>query len=101
MRLAETIANWFGHVEIVLSRADGILRDGEEALARGDAMRARQAAKALLERVPQSPIGLALLADACEAAHLDAELAQTLEELALRAASQADVWIRPDRKSVV
>lgn len=97
MRLAETIANWFGHVEIVLSRADGILRDGEEALARGDAMRARQAAKALLERVPQSPIGLALLADACEAAHLDAELAQTLEELALRAASQADVWIRLGR----
>jgi hypothetical protein len=31
---------------------------------------------------PSWPIGLALLADACEAGHLDAELAMTLEDLA-------------------
>ena len=38
--------------------------------------------------------GLALLADACETAHLDAELALTLEELARRAPSSAEVWVR-------
>lgn len=97
MRLAETIAGWLGRVELVLAGAEGHLRDGEEALARGDAMRARQAAKAILSRVPQSPIGLALLADACEAGHLDAELALTLEELAGRVASRADVWVRLGR----
>lgn len=97
MRLAETIAGWFGRVELVLAGAEGHLRDGDEALARGDAMRARQAAKAILARVPHSPIGLALLADACEAAGLDAELALTLEELAGRVASRGDVWVRLGR----
>ncbi len=97
MRLAETIANWLGRVEVVLAGVEGYLRDGEEALAKGDAMRARQAAKAILARVPHSPIGLALLADACEAARLDAELALTLEELASRVASRGDVWVRLGR----
>jgi small GTP-binding protein len=97
MRLAETIADWFGRVEVVLAGAEGYLREGEEALARGDAMAARRAAKAMLERVPHSPLGLALLADACEAARLDAELALTLEELAGRVASRADVWVRLGR----
>ncbi len=97
MRLAEAIADWFGRVEVVLAGAEGYLREGEEALARGDAMAARRAAKAMLQRVPHSPLGLALLADACEAARLDAELALTLEELAGRVASRADVWVRLGR----
>jgi GTP-binding protein EngB required for normal cell division len=97
MRLIETIAGFLGRVEVVLAGVEGYLRDGEEALARGDAMRARSAARAILQRVPHSPIGLALLADACEAAHLDAELALTLEELAGRVASRADVWVRLGR----
>lgn len=97
MRLAETIAGWFGRVEVVLAGVEGYLREGEEALARGDAMTARRAAKAMLQRVPHSPLGLALLADACEAARLDAELALTLEELAVRVASRAEVWVRLGR----
>src|SRR6187549_1753561 len=96
-RLAETITQWFGRVEVVLAGVEGYLRDGEEALARGDAMPARRAAKAMLQRVPHSPLGLALLADACEAAHLDAELALTLEELAGRMGSRAEVWVRLGR----
>ncbi len=97
MRLIETIAGFLGRVEVVLAGVEGYFREGEEALARGDAMRARQAAKALLARVPHSPIGLALLADACEAARLDAELALTLEELAARVASRGEVWVRLGR----
>ncbi len=97
MRLAETIAGWFGRVEVVLAGVEGYLREGEEALARGDAMGARRAAKAMLQRVPHSPLGLALLADACEAARLDAELALTLEELAGRVGSRAEVWVRLGR----
>ncbi|MCL2778021.1 MAG: dynamin family protein [Polyangiaceae bacterium] len=97
MRLAETIAAWFGRVEIVLAGVEGQLRDGEEALVRGDAMRARRHAKAILARVPHSPVGLALLADACEAGHLDAELALTLEELAGRVPSRGEIWVRLGR----
>ncbi len=96
MRLADTIGRWLGRVEVVLAGADDSLREGEQALARGDAMAARAAAHDILERVPGSPLGLALLADACEAAQLDAELALTLEELAARVA-RADVLVRLGR----
>ncbi len=94
MRLLDTIGRWLGRVEVVLAGADETLRAGEEALAAGEAMRARALAHAVLERLPGSPFGLALLADACELAGLDAELALTLEELAGRLASSADVWVR-------
>jgi small GTP-binding protein len=94
VRLAEIIGRWIGKVEIVLAGADEDLREGEQALASGDPMRARAAARRVLARAPDSPIGLALLADACEAAQLDAELALTLEELARRAPSSAEVWLR-------
>jgi small GTP-binding protein len=94
VRLADVIGRWIGKVEIVLAGADEDLREGEQWLAAGDPMRARASARRVLARAPDSPIGLALLADACEAAHLDAELALTLEELALRAPSRAEVWYR-------
>ncbi|HLK37949.1 MAG TPA: hypothetical protein VKU41_14410, partial [Polyangiaceae bacterium] len=94
MRLADVIVHWIGKVEIVLAGADEDLRDGQDALVAGDPMRARSAARRVLERTPDSPIGLALLADACEAAHLDAELAETLEALAVRAPSRPEVWVR-------
>lgn len=97
MRLGDVIGRWIGKVEIVLAGADEDLREGQEALALGDPMRARAAAHRVLARAPDSPIGLALLADACEAAHLDAELAMTLEDLARRAPSSAEVWVRLGR----
>jgi len=97
MRLADVIGRWIGKVEIVLAGADEDLREGQEALAQGDPMRARGAARRVLARAPDSPIGLALLADACDAGHLDAELALTLEELARRAPSRAEVWVRLGR----
>jgi small GTP-binding protein len=97
VRLADVIGRWIGKVEIVLAGADDDLREGEAALVRGDAMGARAAARRVLARAPESPIGLALLADACEAAHLEAEFAMTLEELARRAPSRPEVWVRLGR----
>jgi len=97
VRLAEIIGRWLGRVEVVIAGADDALNRGELALASGNPMGARAEAKAVLERVPGSPLGLALLADACEMASLKAELALTLEELALRVGSQADVWVRLGR----
>jgi cellulose synthase operon protein C len=94
VRLLDTIGRWLGRVEVVLAGADETLRDGEDALAAGEAMRARALAHTVLERLPGSPFGLALLADACDMAGLDAELALTLEELAGRLASSSDVWVR-------
>ncbi|MCL2449892.1 MAG: hypothetical protein FWD17_13180, partial [Polyangiaceae bacterium] len=100
MRLGDVIGRWIGRMEVVLAGADDDLRIGEEALATGDPMGARAAAHRVLERAPDSPLGLALLADACEAAHLDAELAMTLEHLSVRAPSRAEVWVRLARARV-
>ena len=97
MRLGDTIGRFASRVEIALAGADDRLREGEEALGRGDAMRARTAAHAVLSAVPGSIVALALLADACEAAGLDAEAHLTLEELAQRAPSRAEVWLRLGR----
>jgi GTP-binding protein EngB required for normal cell division len=97
VRLAEIIGRWLGRVEVVIAGADEALHQGEVALAAGNPMAARAEAKAVLERVPGSPLGLALLADACEMASLHAELALTLEDLAVRIGSQADVWVRLGR----
>jgi hypothetical protein len=97
VRLADVVDRWIGRVEIVLAGADADLRAGQEALAGGDALGARAAARRVLARAPDSPLGLALLADACEAAGLEAELALTLEELARRVPSRAEVWVRLGR----
>jgi small GTP-binding protein len=92
--LGDVIGAWIGRVEIAVAGAETELRDGQDALAAGDPLAARAAARRVLARAPDAPLGLALLADACEAAHLDAELALTLEELARRVPSSPDVWLR-------
>jgi small GTP-binding protein len=97
VRLADTVGRWMGRVEVVLGGGEGLLREGEEALAAGDSSRARSAAHEILARVPGSPVGLALLADACEMGGLEGEYAAALEELAVRAPSRADVWVRLGR----
>jgi small GTP-binding protein len=97
VRLADVIGRFLGKVEIVLAGADDDLREGEDALGDGEPMKARAAAHRVLQRAPESPIGLALLADACEAAGLEAELVLTLEQLARVAPSRAEVWIRLGR----
>jgi small GTP-binding protein len=97
VRLGDTLGQWLGRVEVVLAGADGALGEAEEALAANDPMRARAAAKTVLEKVPGSPLGLAVLADACDMAGLEAELALTLEELAARVGSRAEVWVRLGR----
>jgi cellulose synthase operon protein C len=97
VRLADTLVQWFGRVEMVLAGADDAFREGEEALAANDAMRARAAARSVLDKLPSSPLGLALLADACDMAGLEAELALTLEELATRVGSRAEIWVRLGR----
>lgn len=94
MRLFDLVGRWLGRVEVVFAGADDTLRAGEEALAANDPMRARAMARRVLERLPGSLLGLALLSDACQAAGLEAELADTLEELARRLPSNADVWVR-------
>src|SRR5262249_1001983 len=51
----------------------------------------------ILSQLPDSPLGLALWADAAEDAWLDHEVVAALSELARRVPWRADVWLRLSR----
>jgi tetratricopeptide (TPR) repeat protein/GTPase SAR1 family protein len=95
--LFESVSRFFGRVEIFALGAEDDRREAEEALARGRPLEARQAARALLTKVPSSPLGLALWADAAEVAWLDDEVVEALSQLSQVLPWRADVWLRLGR----
>ncbi|MDI1478766.1 dynamin family protein [Polyangium sp. y55x31] len=93
-RLVESLSNFFGRVEILARGLENERRAAELALARGRPLEARDLARTILASVPESPLGLALWADAAEDAGLDHEAAEALAELATFVPWRADVWLR-------
>jgi hypothetical protein len=96
-RLAEGLSRFFGRVEILARGLDGERRAAESALARGMPLEAREHARAIVEEVPDSPLGLALWADAAEELWLDHEVVDALSELSKWVPWRADVWLRLGR----
>jgi GTP-binding protein EngB required for normal cell division len=97
MALLDDLRRVFADAEVSLVGGRDERVEAEQALGAGDWFRARSAAHRLLERAPRSPIGLGLLADACEGAGLDAELEDALAQLAKMAGASPDVWLRLGR----
>lgn len=97
MSILDDLRRLFADAEVSLVGAREERVEAERALEARDWFRARAAARRILDRVPHSPIGLALLADACEGAGLDAELEDALGLLARVAGSSPDVWLRLGR----
>jgi GTP-binding protein EngB required for normal cell division len=97
MGLLDELRKMFANAEVSLVGGREEREIAERALAAGDFFRARSAAHGLLDRAPRSPIGLALLADACEGAKLDAELEDSLAALARVAGGSPGVWLRLGR----
>lgn len=97
MGLLDDLRRLFADAEVSLVGAREERHEAERALEARDWFRARAAARRILDRAPHSPIGLALLADACEGAGLDAELEDALALLARVAGSSPDVWLRLGR----
>lgn len=93
-RVAEGLSRFFGRVEIFARGADEDRRAAEEALRRGHHLEARAHARALLARVPASPLGLALWADAADALWLDEEVAEALSALAEQVPWRQEIWLR-------
>ena len=96
-RLVEGLSRFFGRVEIFALGLDGERKAAEEALTRGQPLEAREHARALLAALPESPLGLALWADAAEDAWLDHEVVAALSKLSEKVPWRADVWLRLGR----
>lgn len=92
--LADSVANWLGRVELLARGVDEERREALRALDRGDPLAAREHALALLDKVPNSPVGLAILVDACEALWLDDEAAGALRKLCDSAPWRGELWVR-------
>jgi GTP-binding protein EngB required for normal cell division len=96
-RLVDGLSRFFGRVEIYARGAESDRLAAEAALTRGRTLEAREHARALLDKVPGSPIGLALWADAAEDAWLDHEVVEALGALAEQVPWRAEVWLRLGR----
>ena len=96
-RLVEGLSRFFGRVEIFALGLEGERQAAEAALTKGQPLEAREHARAILAALPESPLGLALWADAAEDAWLDHEAATALHELAKKVPWRADVWLRLGR----
>lgn len=92
--LSSELSRWFGRAVIVARGAEDARAQGERALALGDATGALTHAREVLLRVPRSPVGLALAADAAEAGWLDEDAARYLDELSAVVPWQPEVWLR-------
>jgi GTP-binding protein EngB required for normal cell division len=96
-RLVEGLSRFFGRVEIFALGLDGERKAAEEALTKGQPLEAREHARAILAALPESPLGLALWADAAEDAWLDNEVVAALAKLSEKVPWRADVWLRLGR----
>jgi len=81
-------------VELLARGVDEQRRAALRSLERGDPLAAREHALALLREVPNSPAGLAILVDACEALWLDDEAVEALQKLCESAPWRGELWVR-------
>ena len=93
-RIADSLSRFLGRVEILARGADDERRAAARAMVEGRPLAARAHAQALLARVPRSPLGLALWADAAEACAFDSEVVQALQQLTEQLPWQHDLWLR-------
>lgn len=94
MRLSERLWHWLDRAELVARGGEPLRREALEALERGRPWEARALALRLLDEVAESPLTLAVWADAAEAMLLDNEARDALGRLAALLPYRADVWLR-------
>ncbi len=95
--LLESLSRLASRVEILAAGVENERRAAEQMLEKQRPLDAREHARAIITRIPGSPLGLALWADAAEAAWLDEEAFAALSELSTIVPWRADVWLRLGR----
>lgn len=94
MRLSERLQHWLARAELVARGGEPLRREALEALERGRPWEARALALRLLDELAESPLALAVWADAAEAMLLENEACEALGRLARLLPYRADVWLR-------
>lgn len=94
MRLSERLQHWLARAELLARGGEPLRREALDALDRGRPWEARALALRLLDEVNESPLALAVWADAAEAMLLDNEAREALGGLARLLPYRADVWLR-------
>lgn len=92
--LQEEISDFLGRASIVARGGAEDRIAAERALAAGDPSLALRHARDLLTKVPRSPIGLLLAAEAAEQAFLDDQAVQFYLELTEEVPWALEVWLR-------
>ncbi|MCS6900600.1 MAG: dynamin family protein [Myxococcales bacterium] len=95
--LQEELSDFFGRAIIVARGGAEDRLAAERALAAGDPSLALRYARELLAKVPRSPIGLLLAAEAAERAFLDDQAVLFLSDLAEVVPWAPEVWLRLGR----
>ncbi len=94
MRLSERLQHWAARAELLARGGEPLRREALEALERGRPWEARALALRLLDEVAESPLALAVWADAADAMLLENEAREALGRLARLLPYRADVWLR-------
>src|SRR5690606_16005830 len=94
VRLSERLQHWLARAELLARGGEPLRREALDALDRGRPWEARALALRLLDEVNESPLALAVWADAAEAMLLDNEAREALGGLARLLPYRADVWLR-------
>jgi GTPase Era involved in 16S rRNA processing len=94
VRLGEQLGEWLSRVELLARGTEHHRAEAVRALAAGRPWDAREHALAIVDESPRSRVGLALWADAADAALLDHEVLEALERLSREVPFRADVWLR-------
>lgn len=94
MRLSERLQHWLARAELLARGGEPLRREALDALERGRPWEARALALRLLDEVADSPLALAVWADAAEAMLLENEAREALGRLTQLLPYRADVWLR-------
>jgi small GTP-binding protein len=96
MSLYEEVLQAIDRIELTLTGSESWLREGEAALAGGDAWGALSAARRVAARLPASLPALALRAEAAQRVGLCDEARSALAALGARLPSRASIWLQLD-----
>lgn len=98
--LFESLSKIVDRVELVAKGVDGERRTAEAALRQGKLLDARESARRIVARVPDSAVALAIWAEAAEGCWLYEEAHEALTRLSQMFPWNGDIWLKLGRTAL-